>query len=105
MSKRKAPAKDITLTPPPEAAERLAPEDRAALREAALECQVARQHAQLLVHEHGRAVAAAKAAEQRYQQASAAVIERYRLAGADQVDIGTGVITRAPAAPAPEASK
>lgn len=104
MSKRNPKTKNVALTPPPEAQERLAPEDRATLREAALELQVARQQVDLLVSQHGHAVVAAGEAERRYQQASAAVAGKYSLGGADRVDLSTGVITRAPA-PAPEAAQ
>ncbi len=93
--KRPLPAKDVKLTPPPEAQEKLAPGERAALREAALELQLARQRVQLLVSEHGHAMAAAQAAEQKYQQASEAVVARYKIGPDDKVNINTGEISRA----------
>lgn len=96
MAKKKKPQPDKTLSiaPPPEAHERMDPADRSALREAALELQVARQQVELLVEKHGHAVVAARAAERRYEQASGGVVEKYKLVGKDQVDITTGVITR-----------
>jgi hypothetical protein len=96
---RKPKPKNVKLTPPPEAQERLAGEDRSALREAVLELQVAGQAVQLLVHEHRQAVARAQSAERRLREVEARITERHKLGKADKVDASTGAITRAPAAP------
>lgn len=95
MSKRKP--KNVDLPTPPEAQERLSPADRGAFRLALLEHQNAAQRVQLLVHEHGTAMAAAKAMEQKLQQLDADIAKRYQLTPADRVDLSTGAITRAPA--------